>query len=44
MLPLMRGRARAFWSGVAESTARGERAVFAACDTAGAIVGTAQVV
>ncbi len=44
MLPLTRERARAFWTGVAESAARGERAVFAACDAAGTIVGTAQVV
>jgi GNAT superfamily N-acetyltransferase len=44
MLPLTRERARAFWSGVAESAARGERVVLAACDAAGTIVGTAQVV
>jgi GNAT superfamily N-acetyltransferase len=44
MLPLTRERARAFWSGVAESAARGERVVLAARDPSGAILGTAQVV
>jgi GNAT superfamily N-acetyltransferase len=44
MLPLTRERARAFWSGVAGSAARGERVVLAACDAAGTIVGTVQVV
>jgi GNAT superfamily N-acetyltransferase len=42
--PLTRERARAFWAGVAGSAARGERVVLAACDEAGAILGTAQVV
>ena len=44
MHPLTFERAHAFWSDVAASAARGERAVFAAFDAAGSIVGTAQVV
>lgn len=44
MAPLTPARARAFWAGVAESCARGERAVFGAFDEAGALLGTGQVV
>lgn len=44
MLPMTRGKAEIFWRGVAESTARGERLVFAAEDETGAIVGTVQVI
>jgi GNAT superfamily N-acetyltransferase len=44
MWPMSRERARAFWRGVAESAARGERLVLAAEDGHGAIVGTVQVV
>lgn len=44
MLPMPRDKARAFWRGVADSAARGERVVFTAEDASGAIVGTVQVV
>jgi GNAT superfamily N-acetyltransferase len=44
MLPMPRGKARAFWRGVADSAARGERVVFTAEDASGATVGTVQVV
>ncbi len=44
MWPMTRAKADAFWRATAASVARGERAVFAACDAQGAIVGTAQVV
>ena len=44
MLPMSREKADAFWRGVAASVARGERVVLAAEDTAGAIVGTVQVI
>jgi GNAT superfamily N-acetyltransferase len=44
MLPLSRERAEAFWRGVAEGVARGERIVLVAEDEAGAIVGTVQVI
>ena len=44
MLPLSREKARAYWRGVAESAARGERAVLAAVDAPGTIVGTAQLI
>jgi GNAT superfamily N-acetyltransferase len=44
MLPMSRAKAEAYWRGTAASAARGERMVLAAEDTAGAIVGTAQVV
>lgn len=44
MHPLPRERALAFWRGVAEGVARGERALLAAEDAAGGIVGTVQVV
>jgi GNAT superfamily N-acetyltransferase len=44
MAPLSRERALAFWRGVAEGVARGERVLLVAEDAAGAIVGTVQVV
>lgn len=44
MWPLPRQRALAFWRGVAEGVARGERVLLVAEDAAGAIVGTAQLV
>ena len=44
MHPLPRERALAFWRGVAEGVARGERALLVAEDAAGGIVGTVQVV
>ena len=44
MHPLSRERALVFWRGVAEGVALGERALLVAEDTAGAIVGTVQVV
>ena len=44
MLPLSREKARAYWRGVAESAARGERAVLAAVDPLGTIVGTVQLI
>ena len=44
MLPLPREKARAYWRGVAQSAARGERAVLAAVDAPGTIVGTAQLI
>lgn len=44
MLPLSRQKACAYWRGVAQSAARGERALFAAVDPLGIIVGTVQVV
>jgi len=43
MLPLTRERAEAFWRGVTEGAARGDRILLVAEDTAGAIVGTVQV-
>jgi GNAT superfamily N-acetyltransferase len=43
MLPMTRAKTEAFWRSVAESAARGERVLLAAEDTAGAIVGTVQV-
>ena len=43
MHPLPRDKALAFWQGVAEATARGERALMVAED-AGGIVGTVQLV
>ena len=43
MLPLPCEKARAYWRGVAESAGRGERAVLAASDAAGTIVGTVQL-
>jgi GNAT superfamily N-acetyltransferase len=44
MLPLSREKARAYWCGVAASAARGERAVLAAVDALGTIVGTVQLI
>jgi GNAT superfamily N-acetyltransferase len=44
MLPMSRAKAEAFWRSTAGSVARGERVVLAAEDTAGAIVGTAQII
>ncbi len=44
MHPLSRERALAFWRGVAEGVARGERALLVAEDAAGGVVGTVQVV
>jgi GNAT superfamily N-acetyltransferase len=43
MLPMSRAKAEAFWRGVAESLARGERAVVVA-EVDGQIVGTAQAI
>ena len=43
MHPLPRERALAFWRGVAEDVARGEKALVVAEDGAGVIVGTAQI-
>lgn len=44
MHPLSHERALAFWRSVADGVARGERALLAAWDAAGAIAGTVQVV
>ncbi|MFN3792037.1 GNAT family N-acetyltransferase [Massilia sp.] len=44
MLPLARDKALAFWRGVADGVARGERALLVAEDGAGNIVGTVQLV
>jgi len=44
MLPLSQERAAAYWRGVAQSAARGERAVLAAVDPLGTIVGTVQLI
>ncbi len=44
MLPLSREKAGAYWRSVAESAARGERAVLAAVDALGTIVGTVQLI
>jgi GNAT superfamily N-acetyltransferase len=44
MAPLAPERALAFWQGVAEGVARGERLLLVAEDGAGAIVGTVQLV
>jgi GNAT superfamily N-acetyltransferase len=44
MLPLPREKAVAFWRGVAEGVARGERALVIAEDGEGGIVGTVQMV
>jgi GNAT superfamily N-acetyltransferase len=43
MHPLERDRAEAFWRGVADGAARGERVLLVAEDGAGAVVGTVQV-
>jgi GNAT superfamily N-acetyltransferase len=44
MLPLQRERALAFWRGVADGVARGERALLVAEDAEGHIVGTVQLI
>ena len=44
MLPLSQERAAAYWRGVAQSAARGERVVLAALDDGATIVGTVQVI
>jgi GNAT superfamily N-acetyltransferase len=44
MAPLPRERALAFWQGVAQGVARGERVLLVAEEAAGAIVGTVQLV
>ena len=44
MQPLARAKARAFWHGVLDSAARGERIVLLARDAAGRVSGTVQVV
>lgn len=44
MLPFSRAKAEAFWRGVSESVARGERLVYVAEDAAGTFVGTATVI
>ncbi len=44
MLPLPREKAAAYWRSVAESVARGERAVLAAMDALGTILGTVQLI
>jgi GNAT superfamily N-acetyltransferase len=44
MLPMPRDKSLAFWRGVAESTARGERVLLVAVDAGGEILGTAQLV
>jgi GNAT superfamily N-acetyltransferase len=44
MLPLPRERALAFWRGVADGVARGERVLLLAEDGAGQILGTVQMI
>jgi GNAT superfamily N-acetyltransferase len=44
MFPMTRAKAEAFWRGVAVSAGREERAVLAAEDMVGTIVGTVQVI
>ena len=44
MLPLPRDKAVAFWRGVADSVARGERVLLVAEDRDGRVVGTVQLV
>ena len=44
MAPMTREKADAFWRGVAEGVARGERVVVAAYEADGTIAGTAQVI
>jgi GNAT superfamily N-acetyltransferase len=44
MRPMSRAKAESFWRSMAASVARGERAVLAAEDASGAIVGTVQVI
>jgi GNAT superfamily N-acetyltransferase len=44
MLPLPRAKAVAFWRGVADGVARGERVLLVAEDASGRIVGTVQMI
>jgi len=44
LLPMSRTKADTFWRNTASGVARGERIVLAAYDSAGAIVGTVQVI
>lgn len=44
MWPMTRAKAENFWRGVVNGLARGDRALIAACDPQGRIVGTAQAV
>lgn len=44
MLPMTREKAMAYWQGVAENLARGERVIVVAEDADGTIVGTTQVI
>ncbi len=44
MLPIARDTAVAFWRGVADGVARGERALLVAEDARGRVVGTVQIV
>lgn len=44
MRPLARGKALAFWRGVADGVARGERVLLIAEDAAGRLVGTVQLI
>ncbi|MGA7813645.1 N-acetyltransferase family protein [Caballeronia sp.] len=44
MLPLSREKALAFWRGVAEGVARGERALLVAEDRDGQVLGTVQMI
>jgi GNAT superfamily N-acetyltransferase len=44
MLPMSREKAGEYWRSVAESAARGERAVLAALDSSGRIVATVQLI
>jgi len=44
MLPMSRQKAGEYWRGVALSAARGERAVLAALDSSGSILGTVQLI
>ena len=44
MWPLARDKALAFWRGVADGVARGERVLLLAADSAGRVVGTVQMI
>ena len=44
MSPLSQEKAAGYWRGAAQSALRGERAILAALDPAGAIVGTVQLI
>ena len=44
MLPMTQAKAEAYWRGLADSVAQGERLVLTAEDATGAIVGTVQVI